>query len=556
MIVWVAWRRLRQCVMCKENCDTSTRVMLCADYVTLYGMFFLFMWYLIVSMIVHLAQFNWMDPDALEGRFPSVAGERRLSEQSGPDAAAVQNRTSAEPAFNWTNIPQVNNSTNLISSTTTSWPASANITAANASSTTAVPAHRNTSTMAEFEARCNYSVVDVTSGIEARVQEIIRDVSMRPVPFARWAGIFAPWAVGLTWCVCAWETWKHARAIWWRTGVVEHHDLVIQIVALPMVYSLMALSAVLRMWKVMSNSFDEKEGDWLDTWERRQKKALQIYEADYAVADLYESWALHHFAVLAMTVLKQSFNSASQMLERSAETLDTNSPLYQAWAGTLKGMHKSVSNLAMLGVWSFVIACACASCYVLSTIVVQEAMGEDSTTGVLLRDNTEKMSFFNYGMGCVASSVAICNMIQIEKTFRVELLDFSPFLKFWGTKILVSLAFLQTIVFMVPVPPFETMSTVQMNLTYSTLICYECLLISLLHMYAWRANEDWYKDGLSVRSPTGGLAPASTVSLAPDHPWPFRRDAGFSVSVLGRRGADDNSGPRNGNAARPYNNFA
>merc|ERR1711879_231296 len=100
-------------------------------------------------------------------------------------------------------------------------------------------------------------------------------------------------------------------------------------------------------------------------------------------------------------------------------------------------------------------------------------------------------------MGCVASSVAICNMIQIEKTFCYELLNFHPFLKFWGTKILVSIAFLQTIVFNLPVPPFKHMSTLQMNVTYSVLICYECLLISVLHMYAWRADEDWYRDGCS-----------------------------------------------------------
>merc|ERR1712087_1022018 len=95
---------------------------------------------------------------------------------------------------------------------------------------------------------------------------------------------------------------------------------------------------------------------------------------------------------------------------------------------------------------------------------------------------------------------------------------FGPFLKFWGTKILVSIAFLQTIVFMLPMPPFKDMSTVQMNLTYSTLICYECLLISLLHMYAWRSTEDWYKDGLPTKE---GESNSQEPSRAPSL-WPFR----------------------------------
>merc|ERR1712139_693801 len=98
------------------------------------------------------------------------------------------------------------------------------------------------------------------------------------------------------------------------------------------------------------------------------------------------------------------------------------------------------------------------------------------------------------GMGCVASTAAICNILQIERAFRVELKTFKPFWKFWGTKVLVSIAFLQSLLFMLPIPPFRGMSTVQANLMYSTLLCYECLLISLIHMYAWSAGEEWYKE--------------------------------------------------------------
>merc|ERR1712050_173837 len=160
-------------------------------------------------------------------------------------------------------------------------------------------------------------------------------------------------------------------------------------------------------------------------------------------------------------------------------------------------------------------ACACASGYVLSAILIQETVGPESSLGIIISRSMEKMNFFNYGMGCVASSVAICNMIQIERTFRYELIKFGPFLKFWGTKILVSIAFLQTIVFMLPIPPLQGLSTVQVNLTYSTLICFECLIISLLHMYAWRATEDWYKDGLPAKALGTKAESAAVVSLWP-----------------------------------------
>ncbi|CAK0827305.1 unnamed protein product [Prorocentrum cordatum] len=228
-----------------------------------------------------------------------------------------------------------------------------------------------------------------------------------------------------------------------------------------------------------------------------------------------------------MAMLKQSFDSAKHVLERSAATVDTNSPMFQAWAGTLKGMHISVSNLAMLGIWSFVISCACSSCWVLAAVLLEEAAGAGSELGQMIRSGSENVRFFASGMGCVASSVAICNMIKIERTFHIELANFGPFLKFWGTKILVSIAFLQTIVFMIPVPPFKDMTIVQANVTYSTLICYECLVIALLHMHAWKCDEAWYRYSDDQESP--GKLPEEGL--------------GLPASVLGRRArVEENSG--------------
>jgi hypothetical protein len=280
--------------------------------------------------------------------------------------------------------------------------------------------------------------------------------------------------------------------IWGKTGSSEAHDLAIQIIALPMVYSLMSLSAVVRMWKVMSNFFGEPRDD---SWGAKQDYALEIYEADYMVADLYEAWALHHFAVLAMQVLRRSFQNGGFLLDRAASALDTTTPVYQAWAGTLKGLHKSVRSLTMQGIWSFVIVCAVQSIYGLTTPVLEEAFEASFPEFIqAMNRNKSKVRFFFLGMGCVASTAAICNILQIERAFHYELLHFKPFWKFWGTKVLVSIAFLQSLLFMLPIPPFRHMSIVQSNLTYSTIMCYECLGISLLHMYAWGAQEEWYKE--------------------------------------------------------------
>jgi len=362
-------------------------------------------------------------------------------------------------------------------------------------------------------------------------------VSLRNYPFIRWASILAPLPVFLTWLMCGWDTWKHASVIW-QDGSTKSHDLAIQIIALPMVYSLLSLSALVRMWRVMSNFFGEPSDE---NWDARRTQALEIYEANYMVADLYESWALHHFAVLAMQVLRRSFQSGGFMLERS--TLDTTSPVYLAWAGTLKGLHKSVRSLTMQGIWSFVIVCAGQSIYGLAAPVLEEAFKAQFPEFIqAMNHNKEKVRFFFLGMGCVASTAAICNILQIERAFHLELLHFKPFLKFWGTKILVSIAFLQSLLFMLPVPPFRYMSTVQANLTYSTLMCYECLLISIVHYYAWSAKEEWYKEGESEES--AGLTALESLDQACQahaHTLSLTNPSGAQATAYGLRSTADSA---------------
>merc|ERR1712048_673188 len=101
--------------------------------------------------------------------------------------------------------------------------------------------------------------------------------------------------------------------------------------------------------------------------------------------------------------------------------------------------------------------------------------------------------------GLVASSAAIGNIIQVERVLHHELQEFKPFLKFWGTKILVSFAFIQEILVVLPIPPFSTMSDVHSKLFYSTALCYECFFVSLLHMHAWSPFESWYHESSAAK---------------------------------------------------------
>ena len=65
-----------------------------------------------------------------------------------------------------------------------------------------------------------------------------------------------------------------------------------------------------------------------------------------------------------------------------------------------------------------------------------------------------------------------------------------PFAKFWGTKVLVSIAFIQSLVLYLP--PFNSWSPTKQNLFYASALSLECFIVALLHLASWGHTEHWY----------------------------------------------------------------
>ena len=108
------------------------------------------------------------------------------------------------------------------------------------------------------------------------------------------------------------------------------------------------------------------------------------------------------------------------------------------------------------------------------------------TIYVSLTDDTTLPGLSPYltGAGLVASSAAISNVITVEHSLETYLHDFRPSAKFWSAKVLVSIAFLQqTILSILSHFLGAGFTDLQQNLLYSSLICYEVLLVSFFHMY-------------------------------------------------------------------------
>merc|ERR1712130_156515 len=145
-----------------------------------------------------------------------------------------------------------------------------------------------------------------------------------------------------------------------------------------------------------------------------------------------------------------------------------------------------------------------------------------SKPGLLQTENAKVISHYCfYGAGFVASFAAIGNIVEIEHGFHMYLEEFGPVWKFVGTKILVSLAYFQLVLLSL-LPPFCLWSITRQNLAYASLMCLECFLISILHLWAWSPKESWYafQEGSNVEDDddASGFNIRSLQAVGKNHP--------------------------------------
>merc|ERR1712217_966981 len=112
-----------------------------------------------------------------------------------------------------------------------------------------------------------------------------------------------------------------------------------------------------------------------------------------------------------------------------------------------------------------------------------------------MKSTKKSAHWFFYGAGFIASFAAIGNLIDIETVFHKQLEEVRTFLKFWGTKVLVSIAFLQSLL-MEAMPPFSQWSETRRTMMYCAMLCLECFIVAIVHLQAWSPYERWYLFGV------------------------------------------------------------
>jgi len=284
----------------------------------------------------------------------------------------------------------------------------------------------------------------------------------------------APVWLVITFFICTIHTIDHLRYCKDGLGNHKQHDATILILALPLFYGVAAFQGVIRMWQVIT---DYQLDAPIQSWESKKEFLFELYDSDFIVGDIWESYALFIFGRVAMRVIFSRQNQRRTALERTS---------------TLGQLQSSAGKQSKVGILYFCIVCVVTAIYevAMGTILyydlfpIKTYMSEKSRVS---------LHYFFYGMGFITSCAAIHNLANLEQDFGEKFLGkFRPFTKFWSTKVIVSLAFFQQL--LLYIPPFNRWSKTVQNLFYASLFCLESSALAFFHLFAWIPSESWYAE--------------------------------------------------------------
>mmetsp|Transcript_32005 Transcript_32005/g.75018 ORF Transcript_32005/g.75018 Transcript_32005/m.75018 type:complete len:505 (-) Transcript_32005:190-1704(-) len=259
------------------------------------------------------------------------------------------------------------------------------------------------------------------------------------------------------------------------------HDRVLNILAVPPVYGVMVFAALVHLYYVTTSELQAAvdRGDRVAN-SADAHKAVSAFESLIYIADLYEAWALYQFGQLTCDVLERSL--AAHDAEDAAASAEAGAS-HQHPALTAHMAFQAVSKVMWVGAWLFIAVCLAQAGWAL----VQWFFGDPSAASF-----EDSLSKFTYA-GLVASAAAIYNVHIVESSFGHYIPGYMPFIKFLSVKLLVFFSFwqgycLRALNFV----GILSFSSVEIKLLQAALLMFECLLGSLVHIWAWDYREGWY----------------------------------------------------------------
>jgi len=326
----------------------------------------------------------------------------------------------------------------------------------------------------------------------------------------RYLCILSPVPVVVTYAVTLLQVYRHhlprSRGFddelrWYPT---HSHDLAMQVVSMPEVYGVLALDSVVVMMQLMTG---QAFSSVTATGQAARVMASHVthmsvmtYHSNMEVADLYEAWALRHFGRLCLMRIGRRIRREVPLLQRMIsrdrfEPVPGSATELEVLDHPEVYLFKPLEATSGMGLKVFVYTYGLKSIYILFlTILAGEPFNIDL---VQVFPAAGSLMSCVQGAAFLASTVAIYNLVVLEHSFEhlLKTAGFTPMLKFFGVKVLVSITFLQSMVMDIVLGKMLNYTQEQIELCYACAVCFEVLPLSLVTAWAWRPRcGDWYGD--------------------------------------------------------------
>lgn len=293
---------------------------------------------------------------------------------------------------------------------------------------------------------------------------------------------------------------KWHRGIEWLLPF--QRDVAIQVLLMPAVYHLMMCRRVLRGWAQLSQvhiDIGQLDIEGFGSEEIHQVQSdlqASASEANVAVAEMYDAYALLCFGALAMQVVRHELHLNVVQLQDMKEEYKIEE-YYVCLQEKHEQRHQRIMGVLdktlLVGVQMYTACTVMSTLYSIGLTAYRFAYSPLYCTALAGHADSGMCLFSDiiYGANFATSSIAIWNLIVLERSLHQDIADiFSPAMKFWSMKIPVTLAF--SISFLKLFQPLTGMTSERVDILNATTKAYCMTLVALLNIFAWDASEKWY----------------------------------------------------------------
>eukprot|EP00929_Paragymnodinium_shiwhaense_P104759 TRINITY_DN69469_c0_g1_i1.p1 TRINITY_DN69469_c0_g1~~TRINITY_DN69469_c0_g1_i1.p1 ORF type:complete len:614 (+),score=107.35 TRINITY_DN69469_c0_g1_i1:86-1927(+) len=260
-------------------------------------------------------------------------------------------------------------------------------------------------------------------------------------------------------------------------------DVVVQVLLLPVVYTYLALESVQCLWSLMTgNTPPALEARGL-SGKVAQSIQLDVFECNFAVADMYEAWALFRFGKMIAKVLQPELRKKIKM-----------------------DVVKAYEGLLLIDVTVFVLVCAVGAIYSISLTWVKWRLGIDICE---VQPALCSLQPYILGANWAVSSVAIYNLFTVEVKFHHlhNMQMFGPRLKFYSIKLMVFVSFWDSLIMSVLRDALH-LTELEAKLFDASLRIYVMAVVAIMQIAAWWPWTSWYSvvaETIYAEQPTGNM---------------------------------------------------